>query len=553
MRISRRELTGGVLGAALASQIPAPLFAQARPALTGAIEAIRAYAEAHRRHFGLPGMTLGVTAPGGFATVLNFGLASLEGQRPIRSETLFQIGSISKAMTSLLLHQFAAEGRLRLTDRLGTLLPEIPLPEGNSIQIQHLLDHVAGLPSDAPVFPAGGLWTAYAPGAHWHYSNTAYEILGKLAEHVGRKPLRQLLAERLFTPLGMRRSRGAIVAADRLLYAQGYEAENNAVPFARGVPLAPAAWVDVTFGAGSVASTADDMNRFLRSLANAAQGRGGLGLSPQQGQAFTGHFVPSDTPGMLYGNGLMQVRNGPRTYLHHTGGMISFSSSFHLDVASGVGAFASSTLSAFADYRPRFLTRFAVDALTDALAGRPVPAPPPLEPPLANSAAFLGRYSGPSGSLTVAPGEPLTLIAASGETARLQPWAADVFRTTHSQFRSFALKFERTNGAITAISWGPETFVRDGSGATVPKSDPALERFAGRYVDDNPWFGTFQVVERGGRLWLGTETPLVPIDGKLWRVGEESWTPERAAFADYIDGRPQTLILSGERFLRHDI
>ena len=48
----------------------------------------------------------------------------------------------------------------------------------------------------------------------------------------------------------------------------------------RGVPLAPAAWVDVTEGAGCVASTADDMNRFLRSLANAAQGRGGLGLSP---------------------------------------------------------------------------------------------------------------------------------------------------------------------------------------------------------------------------------------------------------------------------------
>ena len=85
------------------------------------------------------------------------------------------------------------------------------------------------------------------------------------------------------------------------------------------------------------------------------------------------HAVPSDTPGMSYGNGLMHVGNGGRSYLHHTGGMVSFSSSFHVDVASGVGAFASSTLSAFAEYRPRLLTRFAVDALTNAAAGKPLP------------------------------------------------------------------------------------------------------------------------------------------------------------------------------------
>ena len=81
---------------------------------------------------------------------------------------------------------------------------------------------------------------------------------------------------------------------------------------------------------------------------------------------------------MTYGNGLMHVGNGGRSYLHHTGGMVSFSSSFHVDVASGVTAFASSTIGAFEEYRPRLLTRFAVDALTNALGGRPVPAAPSL-------------------------------------------------------------------------------------------------------------------------------------------------------------------------------
>ena len=71
---------------------------------------------------------------------------------------------------------------------------------------------------------------------------------------------------------------------------------------------------------------------------------------------------------MTYGNGLMHVGTGGRAYLHHTGGMLSFSSSFHVDVASGVGAFASSTINAFAEYRPRLLTMFAVDAIGAALA-----------------------------------------------------------------------------------------------------------------------------------------------------------------------------------------
>jgi CubicO group peptidase (beta-lactamase class C family) len=530
-----------------------PLLAQGSPALSAALAAIGAYAEAHRKRFSLPGLTLGLTSPDGFQAVMSFGYANADARTPITPATLFQVGSISKSMTSAVLHQLAAEGRLSLSDRISSLLPAIPLPSSNSITVQHLLDHVAGLPSDAPAFPEGGLWAAYAPGEHWHYSNTGYEILGKLAEHAGGKPLARLLAERLFAPLGMGRSRGAIVGDDRGLYAQGYEALDGTIPFARGAPLGPAAWVDVTFGAGSVASTAEDMNRFLRSLANAVQGRGGLGLSPERGRAFTNHFVPSDTPGMSYGNGLMQVGNGGRTYLHHTGGMVSFSSAFHVDVASGAGAFASSTISAFAEYRPRLLTRFAVDALTDALAGRPLPAPPSLEVTLPSPAAYAGRYSGPAGTIAVLTGGPLTLRSADGVTAALQPWGGDLFRTTHPQYRQFTVKFERTGGYITGISWGPHSFAREGTNRPIPPSDPKLAKLAGRYINDSPWIGAAMVVERGGKLWIGTETPLIPLGDNLWRVGAEPWSPERASFAHLIDGRPQVFIFSGEKFLRHDV
>jgi D-alanyl-D-alanine carboxypeptidase len=552
MHISRRGFTGGALSFALGSQLSLPAFAQVRSDLAPALAAIRAYGEAHRTRFGLPGITLGVTTPAGFSTVLDFGYANADARTPITADTLFQIGSISKSMTSTLLHQFAAEGRLNLGDRISAIMPEFPLPRGNAITVQHMLDHTAGLPGDAPLFPDAGLWTAYAPGAHWHYSNTAYDMLGKLAEHVGGKPLDQLLAERIFAPLGMRHSHGAIVGADRTMYAQGYEAADPTGVFVWGLPLAPAAWVDVTFGAGSVASTAEDMTRYLRFLANAVQGRGGLGIPPDRAATFLTHAVPSDTAGMSYGNGLMHVGNAGRSYLHHTGGMVSFSSSFHVDVASGVGAFASSTISAYAEYRPRLLTRFAVDALTDAAAGRPLPSPPPLDTPLANAVSYAGVYSGPRGAIEVRAGSPLTLVA-NGQSAPLQPWGADLFRTTHPAFRQFSLLFERSKGAITAASWGPSSFVRQGAARQIAPSDPELARLAGRFVNDSPWVGTAVVVERDGKLWIGTETPMNRMGDNLWRVGEESWSPERASFANFIDGRPQTFVFSGEKFLRHDI
>jgi hypothetical protein len=255
---------------------------------------------------------------------------------------------------------------------------------------------------------------------------------------------------------------------------------------------------------------------------------------------------------MSYGNGLMHVSAGGRSYLHHTGGMVSFTSSFHVDVASGVGAFASSTISAFSEYRPRQLTQFAVDALTDAAEGRRLPSPPLLEKPLAGAAAYVGRYSGPAGAFEIRVGTPLTIVA-NGESAPLQAWGGDIFRTTHPAFRDFSLMFERKGNAVTAASWGPATYLREGTAARLPASDPQLAKLAGRYVNDSPWLGLAPVVERGGKLWLGTETPMTSIGDNLWRIGDESWSPERGSFADFIDGRPQTFIFSAEKFARHDI
>ena len=552
MKFTRRSFTSGGLSLAFGAPIAAPAFAQHDRQIDVALAAIRKLGEADLEFNRLPGMTLGVATPAGRRIVLDFGYADPATRRPITPATLFQIGSITKVMVAAIIHQFAAEGKFRLSDRLSDRLPEAPLPPGNAIQIQHVLDHVAGLPGDAPMFSQGGIWTGYAPGAHWHYSNTGYEILGRLAEHVGQKPLARLLGERIFTPLKMSRSRGAIVGADRLIYAQGFEPANQFSPYVRGDPLAPAPWVDVTFGAGCVASTADDMLALVRALGDMAQGKSGLGLSAEQARTFTNHAVPSDTATMRYGNGLMHVGNSGRQYLHHTGGMLSFSSSFHVDVGSGVSAFASAPLNAFIEYRPRLLTKFAVDALTNALAGRPVPETPALDSHVGDAASYVGRYSGPAGSFEIRAGSPLTIVG-GGQAAPLVLAADEIFRTNHPLFKTYSLMFERAAGVVSIASWGPHCYVREGTGASLPASNRELARLAGRYISDDPWFGPAPVVERGGKLWIGTETPMNKIGDNLWRVGKESWSPERGSFANFIDGQPQTFIFSAVSFSRHDV
>lgn len=547
--ISRRAFSSGAFALALGSRAYAAAPTTARPSLADALNAIRAYGNAHLRHHDLPGITLGIMAPGGFATVMDWGVANLQTRAPITPDTLFQIGSLTKVMTALVIHQLAAEGRLKLTDYATTLIPEVQLPTGNGIMVQHLLDHSAGLPDFASLSPDGGLWTGFRAGAHFYYSNTGYAILTQIAERVSGKPLADLFAERIFAPLGMSRTRGAIVAAERGRYAQGYEAADTSVPFVRGAELVEAPWVDWASGAGSVGSTAADMNLFLRALAPLAQARASLGLDARAAADFIRHSIATETTGTTYGNGLRHVLEAGRSYLHHTGGMLSFSSSFHLDRASGAGAFASASLSAFASYRPRLLTSFATDVMTNFASGRPLPQPPVLQMPVANPASYIGRYAGPNGSFEIRPGAPLTILA-DGQSAELQSWGGESFRTAHPRFRAFTLLFDRRATGVAGAAWGPATFVREGVTIRPAAPDPALTPLAGRYKNPSPWWRTITIVEREGRLWIGTETPLSRISENLWRAGSDSWSPERVSFADMVDGRPQTLIFSGERFRR---
>ena len=156
MAITRRAFTAGALSAALSARLAAPAFAQGSPALAGAIAAIRAHGEDHLRQFDLPGLTLGLTTPDGFSTVLDFGFANRDSRAPITPDTLFQIGSISKSMTAAVIHQLAAEGKLKLTDRAGALFPAVRLRRGHPSTLQQQHEKAPRQPHHPPRLAPGG-------------------------------------------------------------------------------------------------------------------------------------------------------------------------------------------------------------------------------------------------------------------------------------------------------------------------------------------------------------------------------------------------------------
>jgi CubicO group peptidase (beta-lactamase class C family) len=151
------------------------------------------------------------------------GLANMESGTPNTAQTKFDIASLSKQFTALLVLQQAAQGTLRLDGTVSQYLPWYRKDTGTSMTIEQLLHHTAGLPPDydsreftrtvaasrqyaprvfAEKFCQPDLVSA--PGTKWAYSNCGYVLLGLILERVSGKPFADLLREQILSPLGMK-------------------------------------------------------------------------------------------------------------------------------------------------------------------------------------------------------------------------------------------------------------------------------------------------------------------------------------------------------------
>jgi D-alanyl-D-alanine carboxypeptidase len=144
---------------------------------------------------------------------------SAGGSVPLREEHLIWIASITKTMTGALILQLADEGALALDDPLGRFLAPRPNVDP-AITLRQLLNHTNGLDNyttsaalhsaveadEQHVFTADELLSFvgpshFAPGADTEYTNTAFVLLGQVAEVVTGRPIVDLYHQRLWDPL----------------------------------------------------------------------------------------------------------------------------------------------------------------------------------------------------------------------------------------------------------------------------------------------------------------------------------------------------------------
>jgi D-alanyl-D-alanine-carboxypeptidase/D-alanyl-D-alanine-endopeptidase len=266
----RRDALALLAGAAL----PWPLHARAGQAELD--EAVGFSGQVLSLALKAPALVMGAVR-NGETSIQGFGRRANAGDAAPDGDTLFRIGSITKAFTGQLLASLAADGVVSLADPLTKYVPEFiaPLSEGGRpIRLVDLATHSAGLPREVPhasgppdnpflnVTPdAFATWLKanpllFTPGTSILYSNFGFDLLAAALSAAARKPYPDLIAERVLKPLGLEDTSFAPSPDQTRRLMQGHDFD--------GAPLPDVPTGSVIVGASGLYSTPRDLLRWLR-------------------------------------------------------------------------------------------------------------------------------------------------------------------------------------------------------------------------------------------------------------------------------------------------
>ncbi|MGA8534300.1 MAG: class C beta-lactamase [Candidatus Tumulicola sp.] len=215
--------------------------------------------------YGVPGMAVGIVM-NGRTYVYNYGVASKATGKPVAGNTLFEIGSISKAFTATLASYAQVSGKLSLPDMASHYLPALRGSAFDKVSLLNLGTHTpGGLPlqvpsdvtNDTQLMAYFQSWKpAYAPGTHRTYGNPGIGLLGVIAAKRMNEDFVALTEGKLFPWLGMNETFIIVPPAQMENYAQGYTSKDAPIRMTPGV-----LWAE-TYG---VRTTAGDLLRFVEA------------------------------------------------------------------------------------------------------------------------------------------------------------------------------------------------------------------------------------------------------------------------------------------------
>lgn len=237
-------------------------------------DAVDEYVRAEMAKHQIPGVALTIVRNGQEVKRRDYGISNVELQVPVRPETVFEVGSLTKQFTAACILLLAQDGKLSVEDRISAHLPGAPAGWSN-ITIRHLLTHTSGLRNytghdgfelrrgltQAQFIRAlSALPADFAPGEQAKYSNSGYNLLGFIIENASGKSYWDFLAERIWKPLGITTATNrdpTIVVPNR---ADGYLRTNKSVLRNRDHDL-----TDV-FAAGAIVATIGDLEKWNAAL-----------------------------------------------------------------------------------------------------------------------------------------------------------------------------------------------------------------------------------------------------------------------------------------------
>lgn len=227
------------------------------------------------KRLNVPGVAIGVYHKGKEWSA-GFGVTSMEHPLPVTSDTLFQVGSISKTFTGTALMMLAEQGKVDLDAPVRRYLKDLKLKDENvakKVTLRHLLTHTGGWVGDyfnnfgdgddslaKMVKDIAKLPQVQPLGKIWSYNNTGFNIASRVIEVVTKKPYEQAVQEMILNPLGL--SMTFFYPSDILFthrFVVGHYKEKKKIKVARPWAIGRAG-----NGVGGVVSTVKELLQYAR-------------------------------------------------------------------------------------------------------------------------------------------------------------------------------------------------------------------------------------------------------------------------------------------------
>jgi serine-type D-Ala-D-Ala carboxypeptidase/endopeptidase len=351
---------------ALAQDSPVPPDAEIRKILADRVGA---------ENLGI-GMVAGVIDGKG-RRVVAYGSLAKNDKRPLNGDTIFEIGSMTKVFTSLVLMDMVQKGEVAVTDPISKYLPEnVKVPERNNrkITLQDLSTQSSGLPRMPSNFTPKDASNPYADytveklyqflsgyqltrdiGAQYEYSNLGVGLLGQVLSLRAGMDFEAMVTSRICKPLGMTSTRVTLSPEMKARLAVGHSAGLEAVPN----------WdIGALSGAGALRSSANDMLTFL--AANLGYTKTALAAAMA---AEVSIRRPAGAPDMEIAYAWhIQTKNG-NSIIWHNGGTGGYRTYMGFDPKSHVGVVVLSNISSAAG--PDDIGRHLLDASYPLIKAEP--------------------------------------------------------------------------------------------------------------------------------------------------------------------------------------